>query len=317
MALAAQHPSLVSIVVPTYSRPVFLERALASIYAQTYANWELIVVDDNHPDSEARRETEALMARHSRATYLRHEQNRGGSATRNTGIKAARGDFVAFLDDDDEWLPEKLEKQMAVFVTAEPKVALVYTGARHVYADERHNVVREPTLAGEVLIPLIRENVIGTTSTVVCRREALLAIGMFDETLPASQDYDLFFRLAQRYQFAVVPEALTLSHRHGEGNIGSNVAGKVLAYTTFYCKHQATMAAHPEAHLAHLKWMARYFVRHGYRQEAAQALRAARGIRRLEAELMALELMNRLGDKTLAQIWRLRRRVLDALSRPR
>lgn len=308
---------LVSIVVPTYSRPVFLERALKSIYAQTYPNWELLVVDDNDPGSEARRETESLLAEHSRVTYLKHKQNKGGSAARNTGIQAARGEFVAFLDDDDEWLPEKLSKQMAVFAKSDKDVALVYTGSRHVYPETSQNVEQVPNLSGSVLEPLIRENVIGTTSTVVCRREALLTVGMFDETLPASQDYDLFFRLAQHYKFAVLPEVLTLSHRHNQGNIGSNVAGKVVAYTTFYAKHKAIMQAYPEAHLAHLKWMARYFVRHGYQNEAAQTLREARQIKQLDPELVTLELMNRLGDKTLQHVWRLRRRVLNALSRSR
>lgn len=313
--MAKERAPLVSIVIPTYSRPIFLERALKSIYTQTYTNWELLVVDDNDPDSEARRETKALMSEHSRVTYLQHEHNKGGSAARNTGIQAAQGEFVGFLDDDDEWLAEKLSKQMTVFAKADEDVALVYTGSRHIYPDENQNVDREPTLSGTVLVDLIPENIIGTTSTVVCRREALLTIGMFDEALPASQDYDLFFRLAQRYKFAVVPEVLTLSHRHNEGNIGSNVAGKVVAYTTFYTKHKATMQAYPEAHLAHLKWMARYFVRHGYQNEAAQTLREARKIKQIDPELVTLELMNRLGDKTLQQILRLRRRVLNALSR--
>lgn len=306
---------LVSIIVPTYRRPRFLARALASVYAQSYPHWELIVVDDNPPESAARRDTEALMAGHSRARYLKHPHNRGGSAARNTGISAARGAYLAFLDDDDAWLPDKLARQVAILAQAAPEVALVYTGIRQLDPEGHCKGETRPNLAGNLLVPLMRGNLIGTTSSVLCRRAALAAIGGFDEQLAASQDYDLFFRLAQHYQFAVIPEPLTLSYQHAEGNIGSNPANKVAAYWRFYRKHQAVMQAYPQGELAHLKWMARYFVRTGYRQEAAQALRRARQLARWDAECALLALLNRLSPSAQAQLWRWRRKLLAASGR--
>src|SRR5699024_5570587 len=105
----------VSIVIPTHARPVFLGRAIDSVLRQTFPAWELLVVDDNPPGSEARVVTERFMEDfrwEARIRYLQHPTNLGGGAARNTGIRAAKGPYVAFLDDDDEWLPEKLALQL-------------------------------------------------------------------------------------------------------------------------------------------------------------------------------------------------------------
>ena len=98
---------LVSIIVPTYNRAGVLSRAIRSIFSQTYSNIEIIIVDDASCDDTGN-VVESFMDDHIH--YIRHDKNQGGSASRNTGIRSAKGSFIAFLDDDDEWLPEKLEK---------------------------------------------------------------------------------------------------------------------------------------------------------------------------------------------------------------
>src|SRR5438132_12765470 len=102
----------VSVIIATHNRARLLRRAIHSVLAQTFEDWELLVVDDGSTDNT---ETIAVSLQDLRICYLRHEVNRGLSAARNTGIRISRGEYVAFLDDDDEWLPKKLERELEVF----------------------------------------------------------------------------------------------------------------------------------------------------------------------------------------------------------
>ena len=314
--MARESVPLVSIVTPTYKRPQFLARAIDSIIAQTFNNWELMVVDDNGAESEYRQETQSFMQRYkadARIIYIEHESNLGGSAARNTGIRQARGKYVAFLDDDDEWLPEKLEKQLSCLVHASPEVALVYTGYENICADPELMAYlgrfHLPTLRGNLLEELLKENCVGTTSSVLCRRDALLEVGLFDESLAASQDYDLFLRLAQHFEFEVVSEPLVRLHRHKEGNIGGDHKAKVEAYKSFYKKHQALMKQHPASHLYHLKWMGRYFLRAGYKHDAKDAFRRALRLSPWDFSSLSYLLLSALSDRMLERLWALRRRL--------
>ena len=114
----------VSIIIPTYNREQLLGRAIKSVLAQTYQDFELIIVDDGSTDN-----TERLVKSFNseKTRYIRHRKNKGPAAARNTGIRSAKGDYIAFQDSDDEWMPEKLEKQMRAFTTAPPEVGVVYT----------------------------------------------------------------------------------------------------------------------------------------------------------------------------------------------
>ena len=108
---------LVSIIIPTYKRNEKLKKAIESILKQTYQNIEIIVVDDNNPNTEYRKKNEILMQsyiKNSKVKYIKHEKNKNGAAARNTGINAANGKYIGFLDDDDEFLPTKIEKQVDV-----------------------------------------------------------------------------------------------------------------------------------------------------------------------------------------------------------
>ena len=299
---------LVSIVIPTYRRPTFLGRALRSVIAQTYEAWEALVVDDNDPASPGRLETEAFMAAYAsdpRVHYLRHERNAGGAAARNTGILAARGAFVAFLDDDDEWLPEKLTEQLKLF-GAGPLVA--YSGYRTVDAAGLTLAVKTPRWRGEVLERLLARNDVGTTSTLLCRREDLLEVGLFDTTLPASQDYDLYLRLAQRLPFDYVEAPLVVFHNHDQGRVTGNVAAKERAVEPFAEKYRDLFARHPAAYFAHLMFFARYFVSVGARTAAARALARARRLRPRSPEVLFYSALNALEPATLQSLLKVRRR---------
>ncbi len=273
----AEVPPRVSIVLPTYRRGAMLRRALDTVMEQTLRDWELIVVDDNGAGHAFQRETETLLERFrddERIVYVVHEHNRGGGAARNTGIGQARAEYVAFLDDDDAWYPDKLERQLACFDQAPADVALVYGGFRVISRRGPAGVVM-PDPEGHTVSALLQRNTVGTTSLVMCRRSALEAIGGFDPQLRSRQDVDLFVRLAQRYRFAYVDAPLLDKHEHEEYAIGKDKDGAVDAYRRFYAKYRDAYDGDAPAHHAFLRRYGEEALRAGRTHEARRLLRSA------------------------------------------
>ena len=206
------NPPKVSVVIPTYNRKDFLGRAVASVLNQTFQSFEIIVVDDASQDN-----AEAIVRgfRDGRLKYVRHEFRKGGSAARNTGILRSTGDYIAFLDDDDEWLPKKLEKQVAVLERSSRSTGAVYTGYFIVDSLSGENP-RERTAVkrGNLLNELLVHNCVGGTSSVIVKRECFERVGLFDEDLPSFQDYDLWIRMAREYNFDCISEPLGKYYVH-------------------------------------------------------------------------------------------------------
>ncbi len=206
----------VSVVIPTYNRTHVVGRAIRSVLHQTCQNFEIIVVDDGSTDATA----ELIALFHDpRLRYIRYDENRGGGAARNAGIEAARGDYVAFLDSDDEWLPEKLEKQVRLLESSQPAVGAVYAG--YVVIDEhgQTTTTRMPKHRGVILDALFCGNRLGTASTVVVRRDCFRQVRPFDSTMVSCQDWDMWIRLAKYYQYDFIPEVLVRYHLGATGRI--------------------------------------------------------------------------------------------------
>lgn len=238
----------VSVVVPTYRRPEFLGRAIASVAEQTVSSWELIIVDDNPPESSARSETRAIASSYAsdkRIRYICHDENRGGAAARNTGIRLATAPYVAFLDDDDEWHPTKLERQLECLENSPNQTALVYCRTRLVDVVTGSETVQRIDGRSHAVKDLLVQNTIGSTSCVLCRVEAVQDVGMFDETLPARQDQDLYLQLALRYEFAFVDAVLVTVYIHDHPRISTDFAGSVAAHDLFYEKYRPRIEADP------------------------------------------------------------------------
>jgi glycosyltransferase involved in cell wall biosynthesis len=196
----------VTVVIPTYNRAHFLPRSLDSVLAQTHEDFEVLVVDDGSSDGTA-----ALMAdyrdRDGRVRYLVQPQNAGVSAARNRGLHEARGEFIAFLDSDDEWFPEKLKRQVELFRTLPESVGMIYTGVEAVASNGRR--VDLPKHRGQLYRHLLVKNVIhGGGSNVMLRRAAVERAGSFDEHIPAIEDYDYWIRVAKEFEVDFVPEPL-------------------------------------------------------------------------------------------------------------
>lgn len=222
---------LVSVVIPTYSRNITLTRAIDSVLAQTYKNLEIIVVDDNPPDSEWRASTQHIMKEYSnnpRIRYIQNAQNMGGSGARNEGIKAANGEYIAFLDDDDEYFPEKVEKQLRCFLnTTQERLALVFCDAVMTYESDKIICYLTPRYRGCCLFEAMRDNCLAPTSQWLAKKSALIDVGMFS-IVPNKQDSTLILKLLDRgYTVECVEEILSKYCSYGDARI-SNITKKSL-----------------------------------------------------------------------------------------
>jgi glycosyltransferase involved in cell wall biosynthesis len=202
----------VSVVIPTHNRDRFLKAAIQSVLNQTFQDFELIVVDDASTD----RTVEVVQSfADPRITYIRHETNKGGAAARNNGIRNASGKYIAFLDDDDEWMKDKLRLQVHLIDRSPDKVGLIYTGYEVVDRDTgRVRRVNIPTKRGDLSSELLLHNCLGSTSSALLKRNCLKNAGLFDEALPSFQDYDLWIRISRRYHFDYIELPLFKYHIH-------------------------------------------------------------------------------------------------------
>ena len=200
---------LVSVIVPTYNRASLILRAVHSVLNQTYSDLECIVVDDCSTDN-TKQVIESIDD--NRLVYLRHDVNKHASAARNTGIRQANGQLIAFLDSDDEWLPEKLAKQVQLIQSLPEKIGMVYCWMD--YYDENFKVIKEhhPTLKGRVFSYLLDKQALGACSTLLVRPEVVKAVGGFDESLPRGNDGDFIRRVCLEYEVDFIPEMLVKYH---------------------------------------------------------------------------------------------------------
>lgn len=261
----------VSVVMPAWNRVGSIRMAVESVLRQTFTDFELLVVDDGSTDGTM----DALAGiTDPRLRCLANPHNMGPSAARNTGIRAARGDWVAFQDSDDEWLPRKLEMQMARLAEAGPEVVACYTGMGIVGLPQpelalpdrlhpdraqsdrnRRTTLRyipgpkEPKVEGALREALLARSFI-STQMLMARRSTLLKIGGFDEGLPALVDWDCVIRLSEHGTFAFVDAPLVLQY-FSDNSITHSNAKRMQARTLILEKHQAALSAYPQVLAAH------------------------------------------------------------------
>lgn len=271
----------VSVVIPTYNRAHCLPRALESVLRQTFADFEVIVVDDCSTD-----DTQAYLAtiRDSRLRVLRHEVNKGGSGARNTGIAAARAELVAFQDSDDEWLVTKLARQVEEYRrNADPEYGAIYCGKitygeagfrdygpRKVYYAPLPHC--EQT-SGDILHALLKHPMI-STQTLMVRKDLLDQIGGFDETLKLGQDWDLTIRLARITKFLFIEEPLGLCFIEPD-SISKAKLNQVWMRQNMLAKNLDVIARDKPLHAQYLTEIARIYQRNKFWREALPFIRSA------------------------------------------
>lgn len=209
---------LVSVVIPTYNRASTVRAAIDSVLSQTWRNLELLVVDDASTD-----DTAPMLAAFSdpRLRYLPQERNGGVARARNRGIAEARGRYVAFLDSDDTWMPEKLARQVALLEASPEYVGLVNTGTLNDHGDRTEIV--EATARGFVFDGMLYANLLhGGASAVLVRASVFDAVGGFDPSLPAIEDYEFWIRVCRFYAVESVPAPL-VRYFDAEGEVSGEV----------------------------------------------------------------------------------------------
>lgn len=222
---------LVSVVLPTLGRIERLERALESIASQTYTTYEVIVVDGNSSE-----DVKKFLAEFPEHYQYRQQSGTGLSNARNIGIRAAEGDYIAFLDDDDQWYPEKLSRQVEVMRSAPTTSAFVYTGIKSVNSEGELIRIKHPTTV-PTIDQLLTRNYVGAPSSVLVRRECLEKVGCFDESLPSREEWDLYIRLCSRYDTEVISSPLVIKEKH-PGSMSADVELIKRDWKALYQKHK-------------------------------------------------------------------------------
>jgi glycosyltransferase involved in cell wall biosynthesis len=219
---------LVSVIIPTYNRPDYLKKAIQTVLNQTYDNLEIIIVDDAST-------TDTMNVINSfndeRIIYIRNDKQSGAPVSRNNGIKKANGTCIAFLDDDDEWEPTKLEKQLKEFDDDNVGLVVCYS------LDKRFGMTRISKPKRKVsFADLLKSFNLSSTSSYVARKIAVEKAGYFDVTLPSAQEYDLAIRLSKHYEVRTVPEVLMIQNA-STGQISTNWKRKIRGILALYSKY--------------------------------------------------------------------------------
>lgn len=219
----------VSVIVPVYNQEKYIEECVQSVLGQSYKDFELVVVDDGSTDKTP----EILKKFGSKFRYIR-QKNKGASAALNAGIKASKGDFLAWLSSDDVYLPTKLDEQMKFF-EEHPEASLVYTD--FCVIDEKGKILREVRLPfypnkKDFILNMIRGNFINGSS-VVFKKECIDRIGFFDESMVLHADENMWFRMLKHFSFGSVPKVLLKYREHAKMASKDLVAMKKFRYFNY------------------------------------------------------------------------------------
>lgn len=213
-----ENQPLVSVVIPTYKRPDVLPRSINSVLNQSYDNYEIIVVDDNNPEWEERKETNSIMqqyADNSKVIYIQHPYNKNGSAARNTGFRASNGKYIMFLDDDDEFTRDKIYQQVYCLENKDKTWGACYTGYVRMNSKNKVVVKGAETREGALLVEELKRNLfVHAGSNLMIRRSVIEELNGFDESFLRNQDVEFLVRLLKKYKLAYVDVTGLIVHIH-------------------------------------------------------------------------------------------------------
>ena len=206
----------VSVIITAFGTPVLLEKAIKSVLNQTLDRIELIIVDDNNPDTEARVLTEKIINNFSKSDiniiYVKHESNKNGATARNTGLSIAQGKYISFLDSDDEYLFERLKKCYCVMEKSSKKIAGVYTGCEFKKDGKRFNVHKKITSGCFLITTLASTFMFCTGSNIFVRKSVFDELNGFDNNFLRHQDYEFLVRLFEKYSLEAISEVLVIKN---------------------------------------------------------------------------------------------------------
>ena len=234
-----QEMPLVSVVIPTYNRASFIIRAIESVLCQTYKPVEIIVVDDGSTDNTV---SIVKQTNDQRVRCIVLGKNSGAQYARNIGIKEANGDWIAFLDSDDEWLPDKLHIQIKVLskFNFAPDIVIHSNAFKYEHYNKKKHIWKLPFVEGkpDVVYPILLAKPSPMFPALLSSKSSLAKINYLDENLPAYQEWDTSIRLAKHCRFIHVLEPLLIYHIHNEETISKNMKKDFSGYQYIIEKHE-------------------------------------------------------------------------------
>ncbi len=263
---------LVSAIIPAYNRPERTQRAIESVSAQTYSPIEIVIVDDGS-QPPLHNELSIPESAFQDVVFKTHGKNQGGNVARNTGIENASGQYLAFLDSDDEWSPEKIQQQITRLEQSGAEAS--YTGVKQLDSNGDINAIMNATLSGDLLPDLLNGNTVGTFSSVVVRANEVDQVDNPDPDLPSWQDWEWYLRLAANgVQFDAINEPLTIRHNEGEQISRSYVPKRDESYPVIKAQiHELALTPKQEQiALSHLNFQLGYSALANHRYSEARHL---------------------------------------------
>ncbi|MCD8235240.1 MAG: glycosyltransferase [Prevotellaceae bacterium] len=250
-----------------------VRRAIESVAVQTYPNIELILVNDYPEDSLLVSDLGKLAKKYNErlhVNYIVHEHNKGACAARNTGITNSTGEYIAFLDDDDEWYPTKIEKMVEV-LSKNDKTGLVYS-SYVIRSKSGDTEIRPPVFQDDWFIQLLGQNFIGSTSFPALKRECIISAGMFDVKMKSMQDWDMWLRVAKIADIAFIDEPLTL-YNVEEESISTNVSNKISGHKRMLDKYSDDYESHKKQRSIRYDVMAHDLYKYGEKEMGKECLK--------------------------------------------
>ena len=212
---------LVSVIIPTYGGGEYLKRCVDSVLAQTYTAVEVVVCDDNGVGSEGQLRTAKVISAYTgnpRVIYVCHEHNINGSAARNTAFRHSKGEYIALLDDDDEFLPDNIDAHVKVLKTLPDDYALTYCSGKDVYNDGKEIKVMRKTFTGQDLYAILMHRVVISSTSLVIRRSCWETLGGFDESFRRHQDWEFTARVMANYKVKALDHIGYVRYRYQRNN---------------------------------------------------------------------------------------------------
>jgi glycosyltransferase involved in cell wall biosynthesis len=268
---------LVSVIIPTYNRAAFILKALQSVREQTYKFLEIIVIDDGSTDK-----TREMLNDYDGQLHYFFQENKGISGARNAGIRNAHGEYIAFLDSDDYWVPEKTEQQVALF-EQNHEYGLVASRCASIRLNGSYRERNRPGKSGWILEDLFKANFIRTSAAMV-RKQCFERIGLFDEDLKECEEYDLWLRIAAFYPMGFINKSLAVYFDNPDGVSTDSLTGrlyrlKVLEKKYLQDKIPAPLYARRIANTCH--YIGRHYIKRGEKKKGFSYLFKAQRLRPL------------------------------------
>ncbi len=251
----------ISAIITTFNRAEFFRRAIESVLNQTYSDFELLILDNSSIDN-----TEEVVNgfEDERIRYIKH-QPINISQARNLGLKESKGDYIAFLDDDDEWLPEKLEKELEIFNQGNEKLGLVYGGFIRIDENGKEFERHAPTLKGNIFEPYLcrQDPLTGSASNPLIKKLVFKVVGEFDENLFSSEDWEFYIRLFRKFEADFIAEPVVKIRSHSRYHLSGRTKDELEAELLVYNNYKDILKKYPRVKSFYLQAIGGKFCRIG------------------------------------------------------